>query len=366
MLIAAERLYRDERLENYMAVEINQGHVISVGPLRGARPDIQVDVLMPACVDIQVNGGGGVMLNSDPTPDGMRQIRDAHARVGTGAILPTVITDEVGVMEAAADAAIACRGEPGLLGLHIEGPHINPIRRGTHAERFIRPLDQRTMAVLKRLRAANIPVILTLAPEVNDPALIVEAEAMGVVVSAGHSAANAVQTRAAVDNGVRMFTHLFNGMPQMSSRDPGIIAAAILSDCWCGIIADGIHVSWEMLRIAMAARPNKQSCFLVSDAMATVGGPDHFNLYGQDIYVHDGRLVNSEGSLAGAAIDMVTSLANLHHQAGVPLEQAIAMATDIPRAAIGLKPARVESGISAKEIIALDSRLGYMDLSAAI
>lgn len=365
MRIAADRLYRDGRIEHDMAVEIDRDRILSVGPLDGAEADVRIDTLMPACVDLQVNGGGGVMLNSEPTAEGMRAIRDAHASVGTGAILPTVITDEPNVMEAAADAALACQGEPGLLGLHIEGPHINPVRRGTHAERFIRPLDRRTLAVLKRLRAAGIPVILTLAPEVNDASLIAEAAAMGVVISAGHSAASAEQTRAAIENGVRMFTHLFNGMPQMVSRDPGIIAAAILSDCWCGMIADGVHVRWEMLRIAMAARPRSDRCFLVSDAMATVGGPDHFNLYGQDIYVDNGRLVNSEGSLAGAAIDMVTGLANLHHRADVPLERAIAMATDLPRAAIGLDPIRIAPGLPAREIIALDSRLRLQDIGGA-
>lgn len=362
MLIAAEQLYLDGQLRRGMAVETNGEHIVAVRPLATDHADATMPVLMPAAVDLQVNGGGGIMLNSDPTPEGMRAIRDAHSRVGTGGIFPTVITDAPEVMESAADAAITCNGEPGLLGLHIEGPHINPARRGTHAERFIRPLDARTMAVLRRLRATDIPVILTLAPEVSDPTLVAEAADLGVVVSAGHSAADAAQARSAMDNGVQMFTHLYNAMPQMSSRAPGIIAAAILSSCHCGIIADGIHVSWEMLRIAMAARPRPDRCFLVSDAMATVGGPDHFTLYGQDIYQDNGRLVNAEGSLAGAAIDMVTSLANLHREAGVPLEQAIAMATDYPRAAASLSPAAIQEGTSMRDVIALDAQLQHIEL----
>lgn len=363
MLIAAEQMYLEGQLKPGMAIETDGAHIVAIRPLAADRPDARLNVIMPACADLQVNGGGGVMLNSDPTPDGMRAIRDAHASVGTGAIMPTVITDRPEVMESAADAAIACKGEPGLLGLHIEGPHINPVRRGTHAERYIRPLDERTMTVLRRLRAADIPVILTLAPEYNDPALVAQAAALGVVVSAGHTAADAAQARAAIANDVQMFTHLYNAMPQMTSRDPGIIAAAIQSNGYCGIIADGIHVSWEMLGIAMAARPRPDRCFIVSDAMATVGGPDHFTLYGQEIHQENGRLVNAEGSLAGAAIDMVSSLVNLHREADVPLAQAIAMATDYPRSAASLAPLALQAGTPMRDVIALDTELAHVSLA---
>ncbi|MDO5606496.1 MAG: amidohydrolase family protein [Paracoccus sp. (in: a-proteobacteria)] len=371
MLIAAEYCWlHDETgqragrgsLHPDMAAEITDGRVTALRPLGRDTPDRRVHVLMPGCADLQVNGGGGVMLNSDPTPAGMRAIRAAHARLGTTRIMPTVITDHPEVTEAAARAAIACKDDPGILGLHIEGPHINPIRKGTHDPALIRPLDGRMMDLLADLRTAGVRVILTLAPELADPADLARIRAMGVVISAGHTMATAAQARAALAQGVGMFTHLFNAMPQMSSREPGVIAAAILSDAWCGIIADGIHVDWDMLRIALAARPHPDRCFLVSDAMATVGGPDSFTLYGHEIHVRDGRLVNAGGALAGAHIDMVTSLANIHRHAGVPLEQAIAMATDIPCAAIGAPPVRMTGGIAIKELIALDADLALTPL----
>ena len=362
MLIAPDLIWLDGALRSGMAVETDGTRITALRPLGADTPDARVHLMMPACTDLQVNGGGGVMLNTDPTPDGMRAIRDAHARLGTGAILPTVITDTPEVLDAAAAAAIACRGEPGLMGLHIEGPHLNPARHGTHDAALFRPLDGRTMDLLARLRGAGVPVLLTLAPEVNDPALIAQAAGTGVVVSTGHSAATAAQARDALAQGVTMFTHLYNAMPPMLSRDPGIVGAAILSDAWCGMIADGIHVNWDMLRIAIAARPRPDRCFLVSDAMATVGGPDHFSLYGAEIRVRDGALVNAAGALAGAHIDMVTSLANLHRHAGVALDLAVAMATDHPRAAMNLPPLRIAPGTPLSQLIALDADLNLTPL----
>ncbi|MFB2533430.1 N-acetylglucosamine-6-phosphate deacetylase [Paracoccus sp. p4-l81] len=357
MLISAERLFVGGALHPGLAVETDGTTITALRPLGADTADAHVSILMPGCTDLQVNGGGGVLLNSDPTPEAMAAIAAAHRRLGTVAILPTLITDTAEAMEAAADAALAAHGQPGIAGIHLEGPHLSPERRGTHDARHIRPLDDRTMAVLRRLRAGRVPVLLTLAPERAEPALLREAAHLGVVLSAGHSMANAMQARQAMNDGVRMFTHLFNAMPQMTSRDPGMIAAAILSDAWCGIIADGIHVAPEMLAITLAARPRPDRTFLVSDAMPTVGGPDRFRLYDMDISVQDGRLVNTEGSLAGAHIDMVESLARLHRMTGLALERCIAMATDIPRQAMGLAPLLIGPGTALADVIALDDDL---------
>lgn len=355
MLISAELTYLEGALLPNFVLETDGKQVTALRPLKpGEKADRHLRVLAPGLSDLQVNGGGGVLLNTSPTPEGLRQIRAAHLALGTAAVMPTLITDTPEVMEAAADAVIATKGEPGLLGLHLEGPHIAPARKGTHAADHIRPLDAQTMAVLERLRAADIPVILTLAPEVNDPELMRKAAAMGVVLSAGHSMATAAQARDGIQNGVSMFTHIYNAMPQMQSRDPGIIAAAILSDCYVGMIADGIHVDWDALRVALAARPRPDRSFLVSDAMPTVGGPDHFRLYGQDIRVQDGRLINADGNLAGAHVSLLDCVVRLHQNTGLPLGYALAMATDIPRRAIGLAPQRIAPGLALSEILALD------------
>lgn len=328
-----------------------------VRPLGADRPDARPHLAIPGPTDLQVNGGGGVLVNADPSPAGLRAVRAAHRGLGTHAILPTVITDAPEVMEAAADAVLAAPGE-GIEGLHIEGPHIAPDKRGTHDARHIRPPDARTMAVLARLRAAGVPVMLTLAPERADPAWLAQAAALGVVLSAGHSMASADQARAAFAQGVTMVTHLFNAMPPLGHRDPGLAGAAILSDAYVGLIADGHHVAWDALRIALAAhRPDRS--VLVSDAMPTVGGPDRFSLNGREITVRDGRLVNAEGALAGAHVDLVTCLRRLHRDGGIALERCVAMATDIPRAAMRLPPLAIGPGTPAAQVATLDGGLRF-------
>lgn len=364
MLISADLTLVQGDLRPGFAIETDGQRILALHQLRpGVVADLNLHVLAPGLTDLQVNGGGGVLVNTTPTPDGLRAIRAAHLALGSAAILPTVITDAPEVMEAAADAAIACKGEPGLEGLHIEGPHIAPERKGTHDPRHIRPLDSRTMAVLRRLRDADVPVLLTLAPERADPDLMAQAAAMGVVLSAGHTTATSAQTRQALAQGITMFTHLFNAMPPMLSRDPGVVGAAILSDAYVGLIADGIHVDWQALRIALAARPMPGRSFLVSDAMPTVGGPDHFNLYGQDIRVVDGRLINAEGALAGAHVSLLECVLRLHRHADVPLAKALSMASDVPRRAMGLPPLELAPGLALDQVLALDEGLNPVRLA---
>lgn len=362
MLIAADRIWTGRALRPDLAVETAAGRITALRPLGRDTPDLRLPLLMPGGTDLQVNGGGGVLFNAQPSVAGLTAIAAAHRSLGTARLLPTVITDAPEVMEAAAQAVIAARrdGLAGIDGIHIEGPHIAPERRGTHDARFIRPLDARTLAVLAGLRTADVPVLLTLAPECSDPELVAQALALGVVVSAGHSRADAAQMRAALHGGISMVTHLFNAMPQMQSREPGPVAAAILSEAWCGLIADGIHVAPEMLALAMAARPRPDRCFLVSDAMPTVGGPDRFHLYGMEIAVRDGALVNAQGALAGAHVCLLDCLRRLVSQAGTPLDRAIAMATDLPRQAMHLPALQIAPGTALADLVALDTDLALL------
>ncbi|SHJ23926.1 N-acetylglucosamine-6-phosphate deacetylase [Wenxinia saemankumensis] len=363
MLIQADRLWTGGALARDRLLRVDDGRVAAIAAGGDATPDLRVPLLAPALTDLQVNGGGGVMVNSDPSPDALRAIAAAHRALGTGAILPTVITDTANVIEAAAEAAIAVRDEPGQLGLHVEGPHLNVARKGTHDPDRIRPLDERTVRVVERLRAHGVAVKITLAPEVSDLQLVARLAATGAVVSAGHSAATAEETRAALAAGVSCFTHLYNAMPPMTSRAPGILGVALNSDAFAGIIVDGIHVDWDMVRIALRARPRRGLTFAVSDAMATVGGPDHFTLYGQTIAVRDGALVNAEGSLAGAHVDMATSLRNLVRHVGLKEEEALAMCTDIPRACLGLPPQQIGAGTALADLVAFDDDHGRLEIA---
>lgn len=329
LLFDGSNLHRDQALliENGVVVEISQLSKI---------PDNCVvmksdDIIAPGLFDVQVNGGGGVMLNNQPTPEGVRAIAMAHRNEGTAFMLPTVITDIPETTEKAAYAVLEQHGKNGVLGVHIEGPHINVAHKGTHNSKDIRPLDFRTFDLVEKLRAHQLPVLLTLAPELVKPGEIARLSQMGVIVSAGHTAATAEQTERALDEGLRSFTHLFNGMPQMTSRNPGVVVAAINSDVWCGIIADGFHVDDRVLALAINARPSPNKMVLVSDAMSTIGGPNHFEIYGEKISVKNGRLVNSEGSLAGAHIDLKTSVKHLVNNIGLDLAQALRMSTSSPR-----------------------------------
>ncbi|MCA0341758.1 N-acetylglucosamine-6-phosphate deacetylase [Shinella sp. 838] len=333
--LVPERLFDGETLDTGRAVRIVAGRIDDLHPVvEAGRDDLPVwrtnGLASPGFFDVQVNGGGGVMVNGTPTADGLRAIAAAHRPGGTTAILPTLITDAPEVMEKAVSAVIAAVGRDGIVGVHLEGPHISVARKGAHNPRFIRPIDDDTLSCVRRLRAANVPVLLTLAPECVPPGTIASLRAMGVVVSLGHTAADAATTRAAIAEGARAVTHLYNAMTPITSREPGVVGAALDSDLYCGFIADGHHVDDAVLRLAIRSRPMVGRMVLVSDAMSTWNGPDHFTLYGETIRLEGGKLVNSIGSLAGVHTDMATSLRRLVDVVGVPLEDALKMATANP------------------------------------
>jgi N-acetylglucosamine-6-phosphate deacetylase len=363
MLIAADLVWTGDRFERGLGVETAGGHLRALRPLApGEIPDRHAALIGPALSDLQVNGSGGVMLNSDPTPEAIAHIVATQRTRGTGWVMPTLITCEPERMRRAGKAAARAWGLPGFLGLHLEGPHLNPDRRGTHSAGPMGPLSETTRAVVRDLRAQGIPVMVTLAPEIAGPEAVRDLAAMGAVVSGGHSAATAEQTRAALAAGMRCFTHLYNAMPPMTSRGPGILGAAINSDAHAGIIADGHHVSWEMVALALRARPLPDRMFLVSDAMATIGGPDQFELYGEIIRLRDGALVNAAGALAGAHVDLVTSLRNMVTHVGVPLSEAYAMAALVPRDVMGLPRPGLREGQPLAEVLALDAALERLPL----
>lgn len=337
--ISAPNVFDGFTLHRDHAIHVQDGRVTDLRPTKDLTEGLigrHLDgLLTPGFFDIQVNGGGGIMLNSTPTVAGIQTILDAHRTFGTVAMLPTVITDAPEVLENAADACLSARDLPGMAGLHIEGPHISSVRRGTHATRHIRPLDESTRNIIAALRKADLPVLITVAPETVSPPEISALADMGAVVSLGHSNANAELARAAISAGATCATHLFNAMPPLVNREPGVAGAAIASDAWCSIIADGIHVDPIMVALAVRARPVADRMIAVSDAMSTVGGPDSFDLYGQTITLSDGRLVNSEGSLAGAHLTMHTSLQNLVSY-GIDLETALRMCCGNPAELMGL------------------------------
>src|SRR6266849_6175034 len=290
--------------------------------------------LAPGFIDVQVNGGGDVLFNDDPTPAGIAAIAAAHRRFGTTALLPTLISDTREKMRAAGAAVdAAMKTNPSVLGIHFEGPFLSPEKPGVHDPAMIRGPEPADPALLTSLRGGV--TLVTLAPEAVPAGFIGELAAAGVRVSLGHSMATYAQTRAALAEGLTGFTHLFNAMRPLASREGGPIAAAL--ECPAaryGLIVDGVHVAPPMLRLALrgAGRP-----MLVTDAMPPVGGSrSSFLLFGQKIEMREGRCARADGTLAGSALDMATAVRNTVRLMHLPLQDAIGLATEAPARFLGL------------------------------
>lgn len=286
-------------------------------------------------------------------PGGMGAIAAAHRRFGTVAILPTLITDAPGILDRAVEAALEARGRDGILGLHIEGPHIAPARKGTHEPRFIRPLDRRTINAVRRLCEGGVRVMITLAPEAVKAGQIAELRSLGAVVSLGHTDAGYEAANAALREGANCFTHLFNAMSPLTHRAPGVVGAALNSRVPVGIICDGVHVADDVVALAIRARRAPDLMFAVSDAMPTVGGPDRFRLYDMELQVRDGRLVNPRGALAGAHVTMAESVARLIGKVGVTPETALRMAITVPARVMDAPELARLKGRAARDVLTL-------------
>ena len=304
--------------------------------------DVRGRRLAPGFVDIQVNGGGGVLFNESPTADSLRTIGEAHSRFGATGFLPTLISDDDEAMRAAIAAVRRARRErvPGVLGLHLEGPYLNPARHGAHDAGEFRKIDEQAIALLTSLGRGAVTLV-TLAPEMTAIETIERLRAAGVIVFAGHSEADYETCRRAVDAGLSGFTHLFNAMPPMMGRAPGIVAAALdLDDAVFSVIADGHHVHPASLRVALAAKkPGK--AVLVTDAMPTVGSTlTEFRLGGERVELRDGVLRNRSGSLAGSHLNMLEAVQNAIALTGIHWTEAVRMASSYPARAIGLADRR--------------------------
>jgi len=320
------------------------------------------DMLAPGFVDLQVNGGGGVMLNDHPDVRGIETICQAHAPFGTTALLPTLITDTPEVTAAAVTAGIeaARKKVPGFAGLHLEGPHLSVGRKGAHDPKLIRPMTEADLSALIAARARLPALLTTVAPESVTTEQVAALAKAGIIVSLGHTDATYATARAYADAGAAMATHLFNAMSQIGNREPGLVGAALddgrLS---AGLIADGIHVDAATVGIALRAKRGPGSIVLVTDAMATIGTDmTSFTLNGRTIHRKDGRLTLDDGTLAGADLDMISAVRFAHRRIGVELGEALRMASLYPARTIG-KAGRLGALLpgSAASFVALSAKL---------
>lgn len=328
-------------------------------PSGAAIHDLGGHLLAPGFIDLQVNGGGGVLLNEAPTVETIATIGRAHRRYGTTGFLPTLISTDRQTMARAAGAVRDAlgMGVPGVLGIHFEGPHLNPARRGVHDARHLRPLNAADLELLASLGAGR--TLVTLAPECVPPERIRALCERGVVVSAGHTDASYEQLQEAVQAGISGFTHLFNAMGQLGSRAPGAVGGALaLRECRCGIIVDLVHVHPASVRIAWQAKPRGE-LFLVTDAMAPVGAEmEEFRLGEQRVQVRDDCCVAADGRLAGSTLDMAGAVRRAVQAVGIPLEEALCMASTYPAEFIGLgrERGRIAPGLAA-DLVLLDDDL---------
>lgn len=351
LILTAPQVFDGTNLLPDHAVVIEAGEITALLPAAQA-PDgprqVLSGTLAPGLIDLQVNGGAGIMLDGTATAARIATICAAHARLGATGILPTLITDTPAATTAVIKAGLAATKAhiPGFLGLHLEGPHLDPKRQGAHDPALIRPMTEADLAELCDA-ARHLPALmLTLAPASVTPAQITQLAEAGAVVSLGHSEASYDQATAATQAGAACVTHLFNAMSQLGNREPGLVGAVLSGTLHAGLIADGLHVHPATLRTALAARPDR--LFLVSDAMA-VAGTDmtEFTLGQRRILRQNGRLTLADGTLAGADLSLPQAVAFLITQLGIAPTRALAMASRIPASLIGANAGTIRPGQSA-------------------
>jgi len=362
------RVMTERGLVDGLAVRLHGERIAALGVpgdvAAGAKVrDLGGALLLPGFIDTQVNGGDGLLFNDAPTALTISRIGAAHRKFGTTGFLPTLISDDLGTVKVAIDAAReAIRlGVPGVLGVHIEGPFLNVARRGIHDASKLRRTDATSFELLTSLGVGR--TLVTLAPEATSLETITRLVEAGVIVSAGHTNAPYASVRAALDRGLSGFTHLFNAMSPLTSREPGAVGAALEDQgAWCGIIVDGVHVDPVVLKLALKLRPHGRFN-LITDAMPCVGtGQTSFDLQGKTIAVRDGACFDEAGTLAGSALDMASAVRNAVRMLDLSLADASRMASRNPAEFLGLEHelGRIAQGCLA-DLVLLDDDLMVLD-----
>jgi len=327
------------------------------------RIDAEGGLIVPGFIDLQVNGGGGVLLNEEQTVAGLRQICTAHAKFGTTALLPTLITDTYEITSRTVEAGKQAKteGVPGFLGLHLEGPHLSVARKGAHDPNLIRPMEEKDIELMLSCRDVFDAMMITIAPENVTAEQAARLAQAGFMVSLGHTDTTYEVAKTYAEAGVRTVTHLFNAMSPLGHREPGVVGAALdIGSLHVGIIADGIHVHPAAMGVALRAKKGPGRIFIVTDAMSTIGTDmKSFTLNGREILRRDGRLTLADGTLAGADIDMISSVRFAHAALGLPIEEALRMASAYPAEAAYLadRKGALKPGFDA-DFVLLTAELG--------
>lgn len=350
------RLFDGEQWHTNVRVTAEAGLITEIAACSAAEcTDL---TLAPGFIDVQVNGGGGALFNTAPTIDSLRTMLKAHAGFGTTAMLPTVITDSVATMQQCADAIAAAVAacEPGILGVHFEGPHLSVPKRGVHPTEHIRGLSADELALYGR---TDLGIkLVTVAPENVTPEQIRQLVELNVIVCLGHSNADGATVEAALAAGATGFTHLYNAMSPLTSREPGMVGVALADrNSWCGIIFDGHHVHPVAAKLALAAKP-RGKMLIVTDAMSPVGTNDtEFPFFAGKVTRVGNKLTNDTGSLAGSVLDMAAAVQYAVTELGTEQGEALRMASLYPAEFLGIadRAGRIAAGYRA-DLVLLDQK----------
>jgi N-acetylglucosamine-6-phosphate deacetylase len=326
-----KKLFDGQNYIDNQVLTIADGKIIAFDNNTASVDEVLEGLVVPGFIDLQVNGGGGALFNDSPSLNNIKTIMAAHVKFGTTAMLPTLITDKISVMEQAADAIAKAIAEkvPGIIGIHFEGPHLSVAKKGAHIEEYIRPISSQEWQVLERRDMGQI--LVTLAPETVSTDNITRMVSLGIKVCLGHSNADFNTAQKALDAGADGFTHLYNAMSPIQGREPGVTGCALLNDqASCGLIVDGHHVNYDSCRLALKAKP-AGTIFLVTDAMPPVGTNSiEFDLVGKKVLLNNGKLTSTTGELAGSVLDMAQAVVNTHLGLKLPLDEALRMASSYP------------------------------------
>jgi len=364
--LIGKRIFDGSAWHENAAVVFQGGKIAGIQPVASLTSEIARieggEIIAPGFIDLQVNGGGGVLLNEEPTVEGIATICAAHAKFGTTALLPTLITDTFEITSRTVAAGIEAKrqGVAGFLGLHLEGPHLSLARKGAHDPKLIRPMEDRDLDLILSCGAALDALMVTIAPESVSPDQATRLSQAGITVSLGHTEASYETALTYAKAGVRTVTHLFNAMSPLGHREPGMVGAALdTGTLYAGLIADGIHVHAAAMGVALRAKTGPGKIFLVTDAMSPIGTDmTSFTLNGREILRHDGRLTLVDGTLAGADIDMASSVRLVHQTLGLPLDEALRMASVYPAEAAQISGSKgaIKAGLDA-DFVVLDDDL---------
>lgn len=325
-VIHVESIVISDKILSHQSLVIKDGRIEQIHPVKCQNSPILAGTLIPGFIDLQVNGGNGCLFNNTPDLETIQSIGNAHHQFGTTGWLPTLVTDSIEKMALAADAVAMARKQniAGILGVHFEGPCLSQQKKGIHPAKFIRQLNEQEEKIFTRQDLGQ--VVVTLAPESVTEEQITRLSEQGVHVSLGHSHASYDQTKQFIRAGASGFTHLFNAMSQLGSREPGMVGAALESDCYYGLILDGLHVHPKMAN--MALRLNKKM-MLVTDAMPPVGSDQRsFEFFGELIKAQDDQLIDSQGRIAGSLLDMGTAVRNAISMLDLTLPEVVKLSSE--------------------------------------